>query len=80
MTRTHLPVGSSALVLGLLIALAGSFADNLLGDAPVVTVLQLVLWSTGGILVLAGAASSVTMRTSQRAKRVGRPRSGLRPT
>ncbi len=77
MNRTHLPVGASALVLGLLIALAGSFADNLLGEAAVVTVLQLVLWAAGGILVLAGATSTVTMSTSQRAER---SRGGLRPT
>ena len=77
MNRTHLPVGASALVLGLLIALAGSFADNLLGEAAVVTVLQLVLWAAGGILVLAGAASTVTMSTSQRAEH---SRGGLRPT
>jgi hypothetical protein len=77
MNRAHLPVGGSALLLGLVFALAGSFADNLLGGAAVVVVLQVVLWIAGGILMLAGAASTLALRSGQRAERSG---GGLRPT
>lgn len=79
MARSQLPVGMSALVLGLVIGLAGSFADNLLGEAPVVMVLRIVLWTAGGILVLAGVASTITMGVSERSGRSERARGGLRP-
>lgn len=62
MNRNGLRAGASALALGILVATLGSFADNLLGDAAVVTVLQLVLWTAGGILVAAGAASMLVLR------------------
>lgn len=80
MTRTKLPVGASALLLGLAVALAGSFSDNLLGETVVVTVLQVVLWIAGGILILAGAASVVTSRTGQRAARAAGGTTRLRPS
>ncbi|MCW3011824.1 MAG: hypothetical protein JWO90_2228 [Solirubrobacterales bacterium] len=81
MTRIQLPVGASALLLGLLVALAGSFTDNLLGGAAVVTVLQVVLWIAGGILMLAGAASTSALRLGGN-DRPQRRRGGrdLRPT
>ncbi len=80
MNPKQLPAGVSALLLGLAIALAGSFADNLLGGAAVVVVLQLVLWIAGGILVLAGAASILTLRSDRRAERPRRSGGSLRPT
>ncbi len=58
MSFTSLPVGAT----GLLVALAGSYADNLLGDGVLVTVLQVVLWLLGGLLMLAGAASTAMLR------------------
>lgn len=80
MSRTQLPVGPAALLLGLIIALAGSYSDNVLGDAAGVTVLQVVLWVGGGILMLAGAASAIALRSGQRAGRTTRPAPRLRPT
>jgi len=77
---SHLPVGASALLLGLVVALAGSFADNLLGGAAIVVVLQVVLWLAGGILMLAGAASTLMLRAGQRAERPRHGGGGLRPT
>jgi len=79
MTRIQLPVGASALLLGLVIALAGSFSDNLLGGAALVIVLQILLWTAGGILMLGGAASTIALRSGQRAERA-RPTGSLRPT
>lgn len=88
MTRSQLPVGASALLSGLLVALAGSFTDDLLGGAAIVTVLQLVLWIAGGILMLAGAWSVASLRLRgadrvqadrHRAERRTRG-GGLRPT
>ena len=79
MNHQQLPAGASALLLGLVIAIAGSFSDNVLGGAAAVVVLQLVLWIAGGILMLAGAASLFTLRSGQRAH--GRRRGGgLRAT
>lgn len=74
-----LPIGITALLAGLVVALAGSFADNALGDGGLVTVLQLLLWAGGGTLMLAGAASTVALRAGQRGRRARHPR-GLRPT
>jgi hypothetical protein len=81
MNRSQLPVGASALLLGLLVALAGSFSDDLLGTDAIVTVLQLVLWIAGGILMLAGALSVIRLRGSgaDRVERQRRTRA-LRPT
>jgi len=78
MSRIQLPVGASALLLGLVIALAGSFGDNLLGGAALVTVLQVLLWTVGGILMLGGAASTIALRSGQRAERTGRLRPAVR--
>ncbi len=69
-------LGSTALLIGLVVALAGSFADNALGDAALVTVLQVVLWFAGGVLMLGGVASTVASRAGQG----GRRARGLRPT
>jgi len=80
MTRTKLPVGASILLLGLVVALAGSLSDNVLGDATLVTVLQVLLWTAGGILILAGAASTIALRSGQRAERPRRRGGSLRPT
>lgn len=80
MTRSKLPDGVSALLLGIVVAVAGSYADNVLGGAGVVTVLQIVLWTTGGILMLGGAASRVALRSGQRAERARRTGGSLRPT
>lgn len=80
MTRTKLPVGASILLLGLVVALAGSLSDNVLGDAALVTVLQVLLWTAGGILMLAGAASTIALRSGQRAERSKRRGGSLRPT
>ncbi|MBA2349185.1 MAG: hypothetical protein H0V81_12905 [Solirubrobacterales bacterium] len=71
---SKLPVGTALLFAGLLIALFGSFADNVLGGGGLVLALQLLLWVTGGVIVLAGATSTVTLRTGQRAGQ-----RGLRP-
>ena len=76
----HLPVGASALLLGSVVALAGSLADNLLGGAAIVVVLQVVLWLAGGILMLAGAASTLMLRSGPRAERTRSGGGGLRPT
>ncbi len=65
--RATFPVGPALILLGLLIGLAGSFADNLLGDGALVTVFQVLLWLASGTIVLAGAASRVALRTGQRA-------------
>ena len=79
MNRSQLRLGASVVLLGLLVALAGSLTDNLLGDAAVVTVLQVVLWIAGGILMLAGAISTVRpRRAADRTRR--RPRGRLRAT
>ncbi len=83
MNRTQLPVGASALLLGLLVALAGSFADDLLGGSALVVVLQVVLWAAGGILMLAGAASTTALRLGghDRTELRARPRGArMRPT
>lgn len=80
MTRRQLPVGASALLPGLVIALAGSFSDNLLGGAVLVTVLEILLWTVGGILMLGGAASTIALRSGQRAERSRRTGGSLRPT
>ena len=68
MNRKQLPAGAAAGILGVVVALAGSFSDALLGGAAVVGVLQLVLWIAGGILILAGAASLLTLRSGQPAR------------
>ena len=80
MTRLQIPVGASMLLLGLVIALAGSLSDNLLGDATLVTVLQVLLWTAGGILMLAGVASTIALRSGQRAEGSKRRGGSLRPT
>ncbi len=69
MVAAKLPVGFTLLVLGLAVGLAGSLVDNLVGGGLLVTLLQVVLWSAGGVMALAGAASAVTLRTGQRAGR-----------
>lgn len=69
MLAAKLPVGFSLLMLGLVVALSGSLLDNLLGGGVLVAALQVVLWVTGGLMALAGAASAVTLRTGQRAGR-----------
>lgn len=74
--RSPLPIGSALVLLGLLVGLAGSFVDNLLGASGFVTALQVLLWLGGGTIVLAGAASTVALRTGQRAE-AGR---SMRPT
>ena len=79
MSRSQqLSVGASTLLLGLLIALAGSLTDDVLGDAAIVMVLQVVLWVAGGILMLAGATSVAPLRLGG-ADRTERRRA-LRPT
>ncbi len=69
------------LLVGLMVSLAGSFADNVLGGGVIVAVLQVVLWSAGGVLLLAGAASSCALGAGHRAER-GHQRAdaGLHPT
>lgn len=80
MTRIKLPVGASMLLLGIAVAVAGSFGDNVLGGAGIVTALQIVLWTAGGILMLGGAASTVALRSGQRAERARPTGPRLRPT
>lgn len=75
MSKIKLPVGPPMLLLGLVVGLLGSLADNALGGAGAVTALQVVLWIAGGLMILTGAASSVTMRAGQKARRAP-----LRPT
>jgi hypothetical protein len=62
MISAQRPVAATVLLLGVLVTIAGSFADDLLGSTATVTLLQTALWIAGGILMLAGATSVATLR------------------
>ncbi len=79
-SRRTRPTASLALAFGMLIGLAGSYADNLLGDGLVVTAAQVYLWAVGGLLLLTGVATSFTLGAGLRAERAHERRDPVRAT
>ena len=69
-THRQLPSGASALLLGLVVGLLGSFSDDVLGAGTAASVVQIALWVVSAALILSGAFGLV--RAGEPAHR-GRP-------